>query len=292
MTSQKHLNNLPSLFFALVLTLLALFTKSENDQSEKPAFAAKVQITSLAADVSPHITSPALIVDARVALIKELDGREIFVFNPEQHWPLASITKLMASAVALEKIGAGQKITISEKAIAADGDAGNFKIGEKIAAEDLIKAMMLVSSNDAAVALAEFFGWDAFVAEMNKKTRDLQMTRTNFYDPAGLDLANQSTIHDIEKMVKYIFRHHPELFTWSTQKQLDIAGRRLLNISKFAGRSDFAGGKTGFLEEASGNLVSIFKNKGKNVLIVVLGVEDRFSATERLYNFYKENYAR
>lgn len=285
----KRPNNLLSILFATVVLVLVLFTQNASDMDEEPVFAGKMETTSLAAAAVFLEPPVALSISAPVVLVKELNGRELLNANPDQRWPLASVTKLMAAVVTLENIGRSQKIIMSQEAVLSDGDAGNFRVGEVLTAEDLIKAMMVVSSNDAAVALAEFFGQENFINAMNAKSKKLLMDSTTFFDPAGLNIANQSTVHDIEKLLRYILSQHPDLLTWSRKKEVDISGRRLLNINKFAGQQDFLGGKTGYLEEANGNLVSLFQSKKGPVLIIVLGAGDRFQETQIIYEWYKDN---
>lgn len=291
----SNTSNLLGISFAGILLLLVLFPQVENTKLEKPAFDSRVQDTVLvAARKERHEIE---LTNSSVALVKELDAaREALAFNAEQRWPLASLTKLMTAVAALEELSPGQEIIVSENAVLAEGDAGNFKPGEVFSVRDLTKAMMSVSSNDAATALAEFYGIENFVAAMREKARSLQMNQTTFFDPAGLSLANQSTVYDLERLVSYVFSRHPEILTWSALKSLEITElksklkRTLVNINQFAGQKDFIGGKTGYLDEASGNLVSLFRHRDKAILIVSLGSENRFADTLTLYQWFKEKY--
>ena len=108
----------------------------------------------------------------------------------------------MTAVLAIEEIGKEKEVIISENAIATEGDSGKLKTGELRKVENLIKIMILTSSNDAATALAEFysFGLPDFVKLMNKKAVNLGLSQTVFFDPTGLSPINQSTANDIRKI--------------------------------------------------------------------------------------------
>ena len=86
--------------------------------------------------------------------------------------------------------------------------------------------------------------------------------------------------------MKYIALNHPEILDYSREK---VFGN-LQNINIFAGQSDFLGGKTGYLEEAGENLVSLFSANNRRIIIVVLGSENRFEQTRELFNNYLIQY--
>ena len=75
----------------------------------------------------------------------------------------------MSAVITIEDVGLNKEVDISEFAIASEGVAGKFEAGEKYLAGELVKAMLLVSSNDAAAAIAEFYGKDNFVKQMQSK---------------------------------------------------------------------------------------------------------------------------
>lgn len=222
---------------------------------------------------------------AKAAVAKILgEKNQILGWDINQRWPIASLTKLMTAAIAAEKLPASQKIIFNDKIIATEGNAGGFRTGEVFLVFDLIKALMSVSSNDAAMALAEFYGYQEFINAMQLKAADLGMRNTTLFDPTGLSFLNQSTIADLEKLVNYVFSRYPEIFQISRQPKVIIGGnRQLLNINELAGEKNFIGGKTGFTDDANGNLISLFKDSsGETILIIVLGTDDRFGETRKL----------
>jgi len=244
------------------------------------------------------------------AMAKELGGENpFFVYRSNARWPLASVTKLMTAVVALETLGPATILDVPKEAVETDGVSGNLRAGDKYSVIDLVRAMLTVSSNDAAMALAQ--GYDkkqlgkaeydlavnqvaAFTAMMQEKARSLGMSETYYGDPSGLSVINQSVITDLENLVNYIDANHPEIFEITSKKETTILERRsmtrrtLLNINEYAGQADFVGGKTGFIDASSGNLLSIFKYEGKKYLIIVLGTVDRFGETTKIYEWIKE----
>lgn len=255
------------------------------------------KLNSLPKRNNPDLAGPKLKVKA--ALAKDLDADfYLYGFNLNVRWPLASLVKLMSAVAAVENVGLEKKAVISESAVATEGESGNLEANEQYRIGELVKAMMVVSSNDAASAIAEFYGKENFLKEMKAKAVSLDMGQTTFFDATGISPFNQGTIADTEILARYILEKHPAIFKLSAQGKTNILEesknmeKELLNINKFAAsRPDFMGGKTGFTDEASGNLISIFNHQGHKILIIVFGTDDRFGQTELLYNWVKQAFA-
>ncbi|OGY64372.1 MAG: hypothetical protein A3I89_03005 [Candidatus Harrisonbacteria bacterium RIFCSPLOWO2_02_FULL_41_11] len=320
------------IIFAAVMVLLAVFSKIGRDIPEKnnlqeamrnssfyaannlgvtrpdvnlkktaPHMESGTALTSQFQESIPYrknweISEPDLKIKAGIA--KDLTtGTEFYILNPYDRWPIASLTKLMTAIIAIEEVGINKKTIISEYAVNSEGVAGNLKAGEQYSVSDLLKTMLAVSSNDAAVAIAEFYGTENFIEKMRLKASALNMFQTSFSDTTGLSFLNQSNIEDLIKLIQYIYKNHPSVFGITAQKKVRIfeeSGRiekELLNINFFASsRTDFLGGKTGFIEESGSNLISLFRHEGHDILIIVLGTNDRFGQTDLLYNWVKEAY--
>jgi len=227
---------------------------------------------------------------AVVAAAYTLSGESVTGWKSEKRWPIASITKLMSALVIRRHFDPDEEIRISTNSTGIYGTAGEFSENEVFKLEDLIKAMMLVSSNDAAYALGEHYGYRKLIGEMNEMAVVIGMKNTKFADPTGLSVENQSTADDIAKLVRYIYENDRGLLDLTTHPTEIITNlntglsRQLVSINNFAGRPDFLGGKTGRLPEADGNLVSVFKVPGyeEPIIIVVLGSQDRFKETEEI----------
>jgi len=234
-------------------------------------------------DLTPEIDVQ---VEAAGAFVE--GGKEVFGWEMDKRWPIASLTKLMTAVVAFEKIEPAEIIIITKEAVASEGVAGSFSEGEKFRLNDLVKSMMLVSSNDAAEAIALHFGKEEFIKAMNSKALELGMNQTNFVDVTGISTRNQSTINDLIRLTEYIRLFEPGILGTSRKVKDTIievrTGKRrtLVNINYFAGDRDFVGGKTGSTPEAGGNLISIFNIADGPKTVIVLGTEDRFGETTKI----------
>lgn len=216
----------------------------------------------------------------------------LYSFRLDKQWPIASLTKLMTALVAKRLVAKEETVTMTKEAAASFGEAGNFKEGEKFRAGDLIQAMLVASSNDAAKALADHYGEEALVAEMNRLAAAISMTNTSFVDATGLSSQNLSTPDDLAKLVRFIWHEDPGIFNITRIPHINIVdingneSRKLNNTNVFVSRNDFLGGKTGQLPDSNGNLISIFKlpDQSSPVVIIILGAEDRFEETKKILN--------
>lgn len=231
---------------------------------------------------------------AIVSVITLGNNRIQLQFHERDRHPIASITKLMTAIIAEELIGGETRITMQEDDVATEGPAGDFAINEIYSINDLIKAMLAVSANDAATAMARTVGTKKFVDAMQQKARALRMENTTFFDPTGLSPLNQSTAEDLRALMVTIRRDHQNLLRMTRAASVTIMNQRdgqfrvLKNINEFAGREEFEGGKTGYTEEARGNLVSLFTIDNEQLLMIVLGSSDRFGDTRTLYDWAKK----
>lgn len=242
-------------------------------------------------------SGPAPAIQAQIALVADIkNGGIYFDLNPNIRWPLASITKLLSAVVLSQNIPLNQSATISIEDVPTDKSGTDLVVGNSYSIGDLRLAMLLESNNEAAMAIANFYGYDKFVGAMNAKAKEWGLDNTNFDGPIGISASNQSTATDLLSLARRVYDQYPEVFKITRTKSAYItelkSGKKILlnNINLFAGRPDFLGGKTGYTEEASGNLLSLFSYKKQPILIIVLGTGDRFGDTEKLLNWFENNY--
>ncbi|MBI2024557.1 MAG: D-alanyl-D-alanine carboxypeptidase [Candidatus Harrisonbacteria bacterium] len=274
---ETNLNN--ALLVGLVV-LAVLLGGIKSGTPDNEVINAKSEATSVVASVretTQESFAPAPFVSATAYLVKDIFAVEpIWEKNTSRKWPIASITKLMTAIITLEVFDLQERVVMSREAIATEGVAGFFETGKSYTVEELLNALLKYSSNDAGEALAERYGKEKFLWAMNAKAQAIGMHDTNLNDPTGLSVLNQSTIVDLEKLVLYIFNRYPEIFLITRQTGS--------NIHPFAGHVNFLGGKTGFIDEANGNLISLFNRGGRPILIIVLGSDDRAKDTQILYD--------
>jgi len=271
-----------------VILFVSVFTKIDNS-----GYVAQIAEPAKESDEVPEqVVSAPIVQEVTVssAGAYTMDGRELYSFRSDKRWPIASITKLMTALVADDLFDPEDIVVITEEMIVGEGESGGFVVGESVSVEDLLDAMLLISSNDAASAIAIHYGEDAFVEQMNQLASDIGMAGTSYVDPTGLSVQNLSTVEDLRKLTKHIWETEPYIFK-ITQRETSIIvslptgfSRSITNINEFVGRGDFLGGKTGTIPEADQNLVSLFEVPGRAepVIIIVLGATDRFQETRNI----------
>ncbi len=252
-------------------------------------------------------------IEARAAYAVDLNTGEVyFEKNAESQLPLASLTKLITAITAIELIPDYTLVAIDRDSLKKEGDSG-FQENEKFTLLDLIRAMLVSSSNDGASAIAGAVGAiergkplsspedsrqneSAFVEKMNSKTRALGLKQTFILNSTGLDTSEATgggygSARDMSKLFSYILRNHPELIEptrnekielSSTDKKSHIAKNTNTSIQKIPG---LLGSKTGFTDLAGGNLVIAFDaGINKPIIISVLGSSEsgRFEDVNKL----------
>ena len=253
--------------------------------------------------ISDTILEPNL--TAKSALVIDFEtGDILYNKNALERHQLASITKLISNMVVMDnyKWGSEKYLTMSETAFAIYG-GDSLKVGEKFMTEDIMRASLMVSSNDATELLAESFGGvENFVAKMNKKAQDLGMQNSQFFNPHGLDqkpISNYSTASDIMKSTQNLYDNYPDLINIMKQKETIIksqAGQnvRIGNTNEMLGLDEaMLFGKTGLTDEAGETFASVVKIKNRPVGIVVLesGIGGyRFQDTRNLIKWVEDNY--
>ena len=228
-------------------------------------------------------------INARTAiLIDYQSGKILYELQPDHSIHPASMTKIMTTIVVFdllvkEMISLDDKITISEKAwrMSQAGYSSMFiMINDKISVENLLKGIIVVSGNDACVALAEGIAGteENFVLLMNEKAQEIGMTSTNFANTSGINNPdNYSTVRDIALMSKYLIKNYPYYyeyfketeFTWErTGGEPITQGNRNTLLYKNIGVD---GIKTGHLAVEEYSLASSMKKNIRRLIAVGSG---------------------
>ncbi len=236
-------------------------------------------------------------VSAEAVLIQSLDENfPFFNYNTYRSWPMASLTKLIAALVVLEDIGENKKIVVDEKAVATEGEAGGLRSGEVFSARDMLKIMLLTSSNDAAAAFESHVGEEKFRSSLNQKARAVGMIQTVVFDGSGLADENSTSASDLLRLGKYILETKPEIFNWSRLKSQvvqplnDTTSRTVYNINSLVDKPYFLGGKTGTSLKARENLLAIISFKNTRLIAIILGSPDRYKELESLLDWINRAY--
>ena len=239
-----------------------------------------------------------------VILIDPHSGKVLFERNADEKCSIASITKIMTSLVAMDKIESGElslsdKATVSKAASSIEGSRIYLMPKDQITVHDLLIAIVIKSANDATNALAEHISsanMENFVALMNAKADELGMTNTHFANPEGLEHPeNYSTARDITKMAVK-FHENSMLAEWAKESKAIIRNNRVTieNTNIFLKEYPGATGlKTGFIEAAGYCLVATATRDETDLLSVILNLPDdhaRVKETEVLMDWGFANF--
>ena len=241
-----------------------------------------------------------LTLDAPSALLMEKATGTV-LFAKDEHTPResASVTKVMTLLLTMEAIDSGalsydDAVTGSAYAASMGGSQIWLKEGEQMRVEELIKAVCVVSGNDAAVALGEHLAGseEAFVERMNARARELGMNDTRFLNCTGLPAdGHVSSAYDIALMSRELILHHPDIrrFTTIWMDSLRDGASLLVNTNKLVRFYPGATGlKTGSTSSAGYCISATAEKDGMELIAVVLGgstSDKRFSDAKTLLNY-------
>lgn len=224
-------------------------------------------------------------ISAVAYIVRNLNRDETaYGLNSDRLLPIASLTKLVTAEVTKRMMTSNERITISREIMSTYGNTADFKEGEIFRADELLYPLLMVSSNDAAEALAQDYGRKKFIRAMNDFTQSIGAYRTYFDDPSGLSEKNVSTASDLAIILDWIHKNDPKLLEITAMKTDTIRGHTWINPTHFLSLSNYLGGKNGYTPEANRTASSLF-TLGKNndlYAVVVLGSDARDSDVRNL----------
>ena len=234
-------------------------------------------------------------IDANYVILQDHNsGKILYEKDADARIYPASLTKIMTAIVTFDLLKKGETsldemITISEKAwrMSQSGYSSMFiMLNDQVSVEDLLKGIIIISGNDACVALAEGLSGseEDFVALMNEKAEELELENTNFNNSSGInDVNNYSTVRDVLKMSAYMIDNYPEYytyfkettFTWDRTGGDPITqGNRNPLLYKNLGVD---GIKTGFLTVEKYSLAASMKQNERRLTVVASGYKTKNS---------------
>lgn len=249
---------------------------------------------------APDITADsAILMDAASGTV--LYGKD----ENSKQYP-ASITKVMTALLAIENCSMDDIVTFSNEAvngIEPGSSSAGINVGAKLTVRDTLYALMLVSANEAAAALAEHISGsdEAFADLMNQRAEELGCTGTHFTNPHGLpDENHYTTAHDmaliLQQAIKYQdFRTIAEAESYTLEKSDTLTDTlELWNHSKIIRKSsdyyyEYAeGSKPGYTMAAHNTLVTYAKKDGVELICVILkdyGADQSYYDTTDLFEW-------
>ena len=241
-----------------------------------------------------------------VVLMEPNTGKVLYESNSDEKLPPASITKIMSLLLVMEAIDRGDisletVVTASEHACSMGGSQIWLEPGETMTVNDLLKAAVIASANDACVALGETVAGseEGFVALMNERANELGMTNTHFVNCTGLDAEEHlTTAYDVALMSSALIKHDL-IKDYSTvwMDTLRDGKSELVNTNKLVRFYEGTTGlKTGTTSTARYCLSATAERNGLELVAVVMAGEssnDRFGGAKKLldYGFANYNYS-
>lgn len=240
-------------------------------------------------------------MSAVACVLMDLDSGEILLAkNENEKLPPASITKIMTLLLCMEAIDNGT-LTIEDTVTASTNAAGKggsqiwLKENETMTVEELLKATVIASANDACTALGEKIAGDedAFVAMMNEKAQKLGLQNTHFENCSGLDDTAEnhySSAYDIAVMSRELLQHEMiKDYTTIWMDSLRGGATQLVNTNKLIRfYSGATGLKTGTTSKAGHCISATAERDGVRLCAVILGAasgDERFEEAKKLLNF-------
>jgi D-alanyl-D-alanine carboxypeptidase len=225
-------------------------------------------------------------ITAQSALIYDMTSKQVlYSKNPKKRLPMASLTKIMTSIIALENKNKNDKYEVFQADLVGEDSMG-LTVGETLSLSDLLYGVMLHSGNDAAEVLANNFtgGRAAFIKAMNDKVKALGLSDTSFTNPTGLegDGKQHTTAYDLVVMTEYALSNFP-LFNevvstfdynipYSSNHKAFYFENETNLLTSYPG---VKGVKTGYTPEAGLCLVTYLDYGGHKIIGVILGSDDR-----------------
>ena len=254
-------------------------------------------------DASPASSArPSL--NARAAYAYDLDSGEVLLaYNPDERWPVASLTKLVAGlAVTTEAPDLERVHCVDERWYPTrNGARSKFSTGECYRAWDMLGSMLVASDNRGAFGMQVASGleYEDFIGRMNTVAADLGMSFSTFSDPSGLEDDNLSTARDMAKAV-VAAAYHPVLSVavnaprWQT-KRMDAPGGRSLNTTnRLAARTslEVLAAKTGYTDTARYCYTALVRtSSGRRVALSIIGANrssQRWSDVDRVLRWVEK----
>lgn len=251
-------------------------------------------------------TQPLLPLSAKgVAVYGWKDGVQTPIYLKNEHtlYPIASLTKLITAKVAEDLYKPEDIFTMSKSAVATHGITNGVYIGSQFSRDDLLKALLVNSSNDAAEALAEKAGKSIFLKKMNDVLHTNKYTVTDFINPSGLDpikkglKTNRMTPYHMTRLLNDIYKTDPLLakIMGSDMTEINDLKNNKLSILKQTNalyrdenyKDKVLMSKTGLTNLAGQNLAFITEgtNEYDYISIVFLGSKSRLTDSKKILDW-------
>ncbi len=217
------------------------------------------------------------------------DGTILLEKNPDQRFPIASLTKVMTAIVALDLASPNDQMTVSRQATLIEPSKLNLRTGEKYSLEQLLNGLLITSANDCAEVIKgnidQIYGEEVFVKAMNEKAKIIGLKNTHFTNPQGFDDQDHfSSASDLATLSAYALNNYPLIAQIVSKQSEDMSPPtgfdKRLYLNNWNGLLGLYPGtygvKIGNTQDAGKTTIVASKRGSKNVLAVFLGAQDLY----------------
>ena len=224
---------------------------------------------------APAQTYAAIVVDART-------GATVFEVNSTSPRYPASLTKMMTLYLLFEALESGRitkdtQIPVSANAASQPPTKLRFRPGETIDVDSAIRALVVKSANDVAVAVGEYLGGseEGFAATMTAKARQIGMRSTTFRNASGLpNDGQQTTARDMAVLGLALRARFPQHYHYFSDTDFMFRGKLVRGHNEMLGHVRGVDGiKTGYIRASGFNIVTSYDADGKRFVVVVMGAD-------------------
>lgn len=233
-------------------------------------------------------------VTATSALVVEIDsGLSVYEKAADVQRPIASITKLVSSAMFYEYMSPTTTVTVDWSDLATHGRSGRLAYGDVYTGAEPLFPLLLESSNDAASTMNRAAPVD-LVRSMNTYAQDQQLHQTRFTDASGLSEENLSTARELSTLGLRLYEEYPHVFDITRLKHYLNDVGAWLNNSPFVAEPGYVGGKHGYTYEAGRTAITFFDEAlpsgvQKRFAYVLLGSDDLAADMQELRRYVQQN---
>ncbi len=291
--------------FSLLVSVVLIFYPEQT--IEKQAIYLR-PLASVAVYKNPHINQQHFwenlqLSAASVYAFDLASATLLYEKNSREKLYPASTIKMVTALVAVDYYQLDDLLTVDTEGQTI-GNKINLQTGEQLRVRDLLAALLLSSANDSAYVLANNYpgGLTNFVAAMNNKAQELNLTDSQFANPAGLDEIGQlSSARDLNILARELLKNdylralvatpYSEINSLTEDGEKEANLYQLFNTNQLLGTvGGVKGVKTGTTDWAGEVLVTLVERNGREILISLMNSQDRYGDTEKLLTWIFNTY--
>lgn len=231
------------------------------------------------------LAEPDPFPDVAGAYLVQVNKATLWEKKADLKLPPASLTKLMTVLLVIENAPLNAVVPVTQAATRETGSRLGLRVNSRFSVEDLLKATLLHSANDACHALADHVAGSEkkFVALMNVRAKQMGLLDTHFENACGHDaVRHYSSANDLARLANQLLENAFIVSTarLAAAKISSLDGRvsyQLTNRNALVGRYvGIAGLKTGYTSKAGKCLIAYAVRNQQQVLLVLLNAPNRW----------------